>query len=121
MVWRGWGTRLCLVLCKGHRAGRGVVVLLGRCPKPCKGRCPLTPPKDEALGNPAIAQKIRLNGMKASLSSPSAVFFELVGVSRLRVLLPFSVALLFFLNACVQKENGGNARERERSRFRQPH
>ncbi|SKA67148.1 hypothetical protein SAMN02745702_00770 [Desulfobaculum bizertense DSM 18034] len=55
-------------------------VLLGRCPKPCKGRRPLTPPKDEALGNPAFAQKIRLNGMKALLSSPSAVFFELVGV-----------------------------------------
>ncbi|SKA71776.1 hypothetical protein SAMN02745702_01552 [Desulfobaculum bizertense DSM 18034] len=53
----GGGTRLCLVL--------------------CKGRCPLTPPKDEALGNPAIAQKNRLNGMKASLSSPSAYFFEL--------------------------------------------
>ncbi|SKA79845.1 hypothetical protein SAMN02745702_02582 [Desulfobaculum bizertense DSM 18034] len=58
-------------------------------PLPCKGRCPLTPPKDEALGNPAFAQKIRLNGMKASLSSPSAVFFELVGISLTRLLLPF--------------------------------
>ncbi|SKA80649.1 hypothetical protein SAMN02745702_02673 [Desulfobaculum bizertense DSM 18034] len=80
----------------------------------CKGRRPLTLPKDEALGNPAIAQKRRLNGMKASLSSPSAVFFELVGVSLARVLLPFSAALIFFLNASVQKENGGNTRERER-------
>ncbi|SKA72763.1 hypothetical protein SAMN02745702_01691 [Desulfobaculum bizertense DSM 18034] len=62
----------------------------------CKGRCPLTPPKDEALGNPTFAQKIRLNGMKASLSSPSAVFFELVGVSRSRVLKPFSAALIPF-------------------------
>ncbi|UIJ37863.1 hypothetical protein LWC08_14385 [Desulfobaculum bizertense] len=49
----------------------------------------MTPPKDEALGNPAFAQKIGLNGMKAPLSSPSALFFELVGISRLRVLLPF--------------------------------
>jgi len=70
-------------------SARGAV-LLGRCPKPCKGRRPLTPPKDEALGNPAFAQKIRLNGMKALLSSPSAIFFELVDISRLRVLLPFS-------------------------------
>ncbi|SKA70096.1 hypothetical protein SAMN02745702_01280 [Desulfobaculum bizertense DSM 18034] len=25
----------------------------------CKGRCPLTPPKDEALGNPAFARNKR--------------------------------------------------------------
>ncbi|SKA65317.1 hypothetical protein SAMN02745702_00516 [Desulfobaculum bizertense DSM 18034] len=59
------------------------VVLLGRCPNPCKGRRPVTPPKDEALGNPAIAQKIWLNGMKALLFSPSAIFFELVGTQFL--------------------------------------
>ncbi|SKA64827.1 hypothetical protein SAMN02745702_00414 [Desulfobaculum bizertense DSM 18034] len=80
----------------------------------CKGRCPLTPPKDEALGNPAIAQKIRLNGMKASLSSPSAVFFEL-GEFPQRVYFCLSQsALLFFLNARVQKKNGGElAKEKE--------
>ncbi|SKA77335.1 hypothetical protein SAMN02745702_02332 [Desulfobaculum bizertense DSM 18034] len=47
-----------------------------------------------------------------------ALNFGLVGVSRLHVLLPFSAALIFFLNASVQKENGGNARERERASLR---
>ncbi|SKA83247.1 hypothetical protein SAMN02745702_02879 [Desulfobaculum bizertense DSM 18034] len=43
---------------KAAYSARGAV-LLGRCPKPCKGRCPLTPPKDEALGNPAFARNKR--------------------------------------------------------------
>ncbi|SKA74397.1 hypothetical protein SAMN02745702_01932 [Desulfobaculum bizertense DSM 18034] len=42
--------------------------------------------------------------MKASLSSPSASFFELVGVSLARVLLPFSAVRIFFLNATHGKE-----------------
>jgi len=45
--------------------------------------------------------------MKALLSSPSALFFDLVEFSRTRVFLPFSAARIFFLNASVQKENGG--------------
>ncbi|SKA63054.1 hypothetical protein SAMN02745702_00069 [Desulfobaculum bizertense DSM 18034] len=69
-------------------------VLLGRCPKPCKGfgvgggtrlrlvlckgRCPLTPPKDEALGNPDFARNKR--GPKCdesfALLSISALFFS---------------------------------------------
>ncbi|WP_234985108.1 hypothetical protein, partial [Desulfobaculum bizertense] len=57
------------------------------------------------------AQKIRLNGMKASLSSPSAVFFELGEFPERVFFCP--VHPFFFLNASVQKENGGNSQKRK--------
>ncbi|SKA71853.1 hypothetical protein SAMN02745702_01567 [Desulfobaculum bizertense DSM 18034] len=101
------------VSCSPRGAERAGVILLGRCPKPCKGRCPLTPPKDEALGNPAFAQKRRLNGMKALLSSPSAFFFELVGVPRLRVLLPFSDRTYFFSERERSEKKWSNSQKRK--------
>ncbi|SKA73370.1 hypothetical protein SAMN02745702_01850 [Desulfobaculum bizertense DSM 18034] len=45
------------------------------------------------------------------LSPSSGPFFRPSGVSRLRVLLPFSASPPFFLNASVQKENGGELAE----------
>ncbi|SKA63674.1 hypothetical protein SAMN02745702_00190 [Desulfobaculum bizertense DSM 18034] len=41
-------------------------------PHLCKGRCPLTPPKDEALGNPAFDRNKRGRMSESLWLSPSS-------------------------------------------------
>ncbi|WP_159446019.1 hypothetical protein [Desulfobaculum bizertense] len=51
------------------------------------------------------------------LSSPSAVFFELVAFPDCMFLCLFQTALIFFLNASVQKENGGELAEEKEALY----